>query len=653
GVRYHQMALGEAATATSATAGYYSMMMPDGSRMTTEAVIEGKSGDFYGGWGFYFARRYLSESLESGASDDPMKGHAESVDGTYFPPGLAGDRLMVYDLNRISEDPSRGREIELADGVNYKSIVLHKAIVGGDPQDSGDMEAYPGCILVNVPKFKVHMITLFTNVIKNLGIGLYPMQYAGEGGCKWDYSVPHVSVPGMKGGIPHEIWVPELDHERQLPKEDADGNCRVKKTGGINATMIDIVKAAASQDVFMIHVVDGIETTNLDHTGSPSAVGEPEGMAFAGLDPVATDLLCARYMFSNVPLAEAAKVDLDDGSGGRFPQAVPVPRLDGGNIVTETGYDCPLSRDNCLKRAEERGLGTRGYYVVGRDAVADLPMVSLQGHLGVADGGVFSDRVTKTLFYDSYKVPWDLQKTSFGYLEALDALTGSSLKDEFLNAFDDDHNGIVSFDEYGKKGIWGAILYSAGQSVNTMATERLGYLKPGFTNKLLKYCDSSMNPDGGEFYREFMLGVVVAAAYKVSQLELEMPDPFQPDLTFGMGKWPSFETARFMVTGNMMFGAGFPMGVEHPSFYTQALLYADLTQNGGQYAGEIWSQPDNEKIGGYFSQAVSGEIEPLDFTVYVPAGFETLSGNPIPNVEATDNPAKVFTASFAGGKEIW
>ncbi|MCP4753032.1 MAG: hypothetical protein GY866_19260, partial [Proteobacteria bacterium] len=47
GVRYHQMALGEAATATSATAGYYSMMMPDGSRMTTEAVIEGKSGDFY------------------------------------------------------------------------------------------------------------------------------------------------------------------------------------------------------------------------------------------------------------------------------------------------------------------------------------------------------------------------------------------------------------------------------------------------------------------------------------------------------------------------------------------------------------------------------------------------------------------------------
>ncbi|WP_243668329.1 hypothetical protein [Methanoculleus chikugoensis] len=28
--------------------------------------------------------------------------------GRYLPPGRAGDRLMVYDLNKLGDDPSRG-----------------------------------------------------------------------------------------------------------------------------------------------------------------------------------------------------------------------------------------------------------------------------------------------------------------------------------------------------------------------------------------------------------------------------------------------------------------------------------------------------------------------------------------------------------------
>ena len=105
-----------------------------------------------------------------------------------LPPGRASDKLMVYDLNRIFDDPSKGREIEVPEGVNFKSITLHKAIVGGSTDDSKDISDYPGSILVNVPKFKVHSITLFTNVIKNLGIGLYPMQSAKKGNRQWDYS---------------------------------------------------------------------------------------------------------------------------------------------------------------------------------------------------------------------------------------------------------------------------------------------------------------------------------------------------------------------------------------------------------------------------------------------------------------------------------
>jgi hypothetical protein len=37
----------------------------------------------------------------------------------------------------------------------------------------------------------------------------------------------------------------------------------------------------------------------------------------------------------------------------------------------------------------------------------------------------------------------------------------------------------------------------------------------------------------------------------------------------------------------------------------------------------------------------------------MPAGYDNLSGRAMPNVEVTDDPARVLTASFAGGKEIW
>ena len=171
GISYYRMTVGEAATMMPSAASMYSMINGAAGRVTVEAAIEGKASDFYGGWGFYFARKYLVDTLGPGAAEDPMRGHAESVAGTYIPPGLAGERLMVYDLNQISDDPGKGREVPVSDGVNYRAITLHKAIVGGSPDDPADRQAYPGCILVNVPKLKVHSISLFTNVIKNLAPG--------------------------------------------------------------------------------------------------------------------------------------------------------------------------------------------------------------------------------------------------------------------------------------------------------------------------------------------------------------------------------------------------------------------------------------------------------------------------------------------------
>ena len=53
-IRYHQMALGEAATAMPAAAALLSRANPDKLPITPEAVIEGKIRDFLWGLGFLF-----------------------------------------------------------------------------------------------------------------------------------------------------------------------------------------------------------------------------------------------------------------------------------------------------------------------------------------------------------------------------------------------------------------------------------------------------------------------------------------------------------------------------------------------------------------------------------------------------------------------
>jgi len=655
GFSYHQMALGEAASTMPAAAGYYSLLKGGGKAVTPEAVIEGKVEDFYGGWGFYFARKYLAERLAPGRTDDPMKGYEESVQGVYIPPGYALDKLMVYDLNRIFDDPSKGREVDVPDGVNYRSIALHKVIVGGDPDDPEDRKAYPGSILINVPKLKVHCFTLLTNVIKNLGIGLYPMQCAKEGGHHWDYSCPNVLFPGMKGKIPHQVWVPMLDTDTGLPRRDAAGSYMVEKTGGITATMVDIVQAVIHQDVLMIHVVDAIEAINLDHQGLVIGVKVPEGMVFAALDPVAADLLSARYMFSNVPLVQALQTDVDDGAGGRFPQAVPVPRLEGNQILTQIGFDCPLARDKTLLVAEQRGLGERRYHTVGHDAVTDCPIVSIQGHLGAVQNGNFVDLITQNLYFDVYKMPWDLQKTAFGYLEAVDRLTGSSLKKEFLDAFDEDGDGVVTYEEFGKKGVTGSMMWIGGETVSRIGSEPRPQPHASFRSIALitKYSNPMYNPDGHDVFKELMLGAVCVTALQMSQMEMESPDFFCAGLTWGQGKWPSFQLAQYAHLGLALYGRGFPNKIGYPSLYVTALFHADMTQNNGRFGGEMTDRPDLEGLRHYISQVASGEEKPLDFTLYVPGGYDNLGGIQLPHVEVTSDPALIFTAQFDGGKEIW
>ncbi|MEE8398730.1 MAG: hypothetical protein V3S89_06975, partial [Desulfobacterales bacterium] len=128
GISYHRMSLGEGATSTSAMAGAYTLAQKDKREITTQAVLEGRSGDFYAGWGFYFARKYLADSHDRTHTDDPMSGFEDSVAGLCLPPGNAPDKLLIYDLNKIDDDRSNGRDVPVPDGINFQTITLHKAI---------------------------------------------------------------------------------------------------------------------------------------------------------------------------------------------------------------------------------------------------------------------------------------------------------------------------------------------------------------------------------------------------------------------------------------------------------------------------------------------------------------------------------------------
>ncbi len=134
---------------------------------------------------------------------------------------------------------------------------------------------------------------------------------------------------------------------------------------------------------------------------------------------------------------------------------------------------------------------------------------------------------------------------------------------------------------------------------------------------------------------------------------IESQDPFVPTLVWGKGKWPSFQLAWHVYLGINLYGPQFPFKIGFPSLYGLAFRYADLTQNNGQYAGKIRNRPDPEALTKYASGINCGQIVPLNFTLYLPAGFETIGGGKIQNMEVTSDSNRVFTAVFSEGREIW
>lgn len=645
-IHYSQMSVGEAGTGFPGTAVSWGQAFNNGTPVTTESIFEGRRGDFYGGWGFYFVRQYLADTHPDSHDDNPMNGYEESVSGEYIPPGKAGNRMMVYDLNRVKDIPSKARDISVPDAAMFEEITLHKAIIGGNPDDPGDLADYPGCVLVNVPRLKPHIHEPLTNSTKNLGVGLYPMEATVDDdpdSTQWKYSVPKKYPPSQKAGLPHEVWRPTIDDATGLPARDENGEYIVTKTTGLKGTIMDVVKATEAQDVMMIHVVSAIQPMGWVEK-------DPEGFAFVSLDTVALDNLCYRHTCKSVPVATAKKLQKEYGLKTDFIQKVKVPKVAGDDIITAEGYDTPITRSNLISYAEERGLGQQDYYVVGWDGIAEAPLVSLQGHLGRTEGEEFTEVFTTELGHHGRVMLWGLQETTLGYFRANDKLTGSSYLKELLDALDETGDGILGYEETGKKGYEQMFERWLGEASYLRVTDKFGGLKGSFniSAKSLRYANAEWNAEGHHFCKEARLANAAALAFGMSRAQTEQKDPLFPTMTWGKGKWPSVQHALSASAINAIYGAGATGSVSPFSVYGCAFQYADKALNDSGYTGS----GSRDAVSTYM-KAVSEGASPLDFMLYVPEGFGTFNGKSLPNVAESDDPSKILRASFSNGNEWW
>ena len=648
GITYHQMSVGEAGVTTGAGAEMMSQIT--GNHITREAIMEGKFPGGFGGWGFYFARKYLQECHDPAHTDDPMSGYQESLGGYNVPPGRVTDKLMLYDYNIVDE--KNGREVTVAGGVNFKTITMHKVIVGGDPADAQDRRDWPGCFLINVPKMKVHVSENFTCAVKNIGMGFYSInvnESQEPGKYRWKYSAPNLEHPNFKLNVPHGRWLLETDPDTLIPVRDKNGDYIWKKTGGMQATMADAIQAVKGQGIKMLHVADLIEMVNYNNSG-PEAVTIPEGFVLASADPVALDACAARYMFTMVPMADVKEIQRKYHLKSDVIQKIPMPELNGNDIVTGKGYDSSFSRYYALKYCEERGLGQRRFYVVGRDLWQGGRLVSLKQRLGRVEKGVFHELLTTTLYYAPRKILYDFQAAAFKYLELNDKLTGSDYKRQILELLDENRDGVIDYLERGKETSPVMLALQTSLMRQNIGPDILARLRFLLIATQMKLSHKEWNTGGHSFGGGFTLAQAISTALEMSQSKEEHSDLLCPGRQWGRGKWPSLQSVLRQMQFGRIYGAGFPGRIDASSPYGQAFYYADVKYNGGKYCTPVAIER-RDVIARYFEDINKG-FSPLPFTVYVPPGLGNYGNRAIPNVIETSDPALILTALF-GGKEAW
>ncbi|MFW9824599.1 MAG: hypothetical protein ACFFE4_16775, partial [Candidatus Thorarchaeota archaeon] len=232
---------------------------------------------------------------------------------------------------------------------------------------------------------------------------------------------------------------------------------------------------------------------------------------------------------------------------------------------------------------------------------------------------------------------------------------GTNLLGEFLEGFDEDQDGVVTYEEFGKKGAATTFASLGAKYVSAMGIGRTDFLREYFKvrSSMIKFANKRNNTDNHDMMSETLISMLCNVAFNISRVNMDIPDPFIPGNMYGKGRWPTAQFARFVQNGISIYGLTYPYLIMYPSLYANALFYADITQNGGQYAGKLVDSIDPQDIRRYLTDVASGKIDALNFVLYVPPNFDSLMGSKVPNVEITEDPLKILTASFNDGKEIW
>jgi hypothetical protein len=306
-----------------------------------------------------------------------------------------------------------------------------------------------------------------------------------------------------------------------------------------------------------------------------------------------------------------------------------------------------------FKHYQERGLGQQDYYVVGRDKRQGGSLASVGGRVGRAKAGKFTELLTREMYFSALLPLWDLQATTLAYAEANDTVTGSSYKPAILHDFDENGDGIIDYDEKGKERNLIFIAHSLrlpAVNVDDLERLRIRFLLAAVP---LRCMSKEWNTGGYHFNNWTLFNSAVTASVELAQAPLESPDPFVPGMVWGKGKWPSIQFAQHWYICTQIYGNEFPNSFDVTmSPYGFAFQYADMKWNQGTYNVPRTGSGVADDLSRYHRDVENG-ASLLPFTLYVPPAYGKARNKKIPNVEETDDPGLIFTASFNDGCEVW
>jgi len=148
------------------------------------------------------------------------------------------------------------------------------------------------------------------------------------------------------------------------------------------------------------------------------------------------------------------------------------------------------------------------------------------------------------------------------------------------------------------------------------------------------------------------MGQALVKVFAMSKAKKETPDPLFHGMTWGNGKWPSLQYAMHQQMFAQIYGQTFPDRFDLTmSPYGCSFRYADAKWNGAKYCN-AQAMAQNEDIIGNYHKEVERGGDLLPFTFYVPRGLGSVGNTRVPNVDETEDPQLIFTASF-NGKEVW